>query len=164
MPRSKRAKYWQDIIIDWKSYYQAFCEKHGGDPVEYNGRLLFSDGWQYHLTDNIGPEWMPPDDPESLRNLKVAYWSIRKRICLDEFNWLKSILETYRKAQDFRSAPLQHKFIDSVTDEDGRSRRTIKTDTLDLKPYEEKLRWYKRDMAICEQHLKDMEPSNDSND
>lgn len=114
--------------------------------MKYNGRLLFADGWGYSMTDVRGPEFPPPEDPEELLRLRVAYWSIRRKQVIAEYNYLHRMISEMRIAQSSRSVPLQQRF--TWVDEDGSLKST--TANLDLNELEQgRLRWLRDDILHC---------------
>ena len=96
------------LRLDWREYFKKFVENHG-EPVEWGGRLLFRDGWQYSSTQYQGPEVPPPEDLASLRGLKVAYWRLlHERLSL-EIRGLAGQINMLTEWQNERSMPLQQR-------------------------------------------------------
>jgi hypothetical protein len=115
----------QVLRLSWKSYYEQFKLKHG-QPVLYlndkstfsNGLLLFPDGWTYSTDGYAGPEYPPPENPEDLKRLQVAYWreklGILKGLRLEAGTQLAGL----RSIQDGKAMPLR--YTKPRYDEEGR--------------------------------------------
>ena len=137
------------IQLDWDAYWQRFKEVHG-DPVPYNGKLLFEDGYQYSATDVMGPEYLPPDDADELRKLQVVYWVERRRVVVAERIEVETTLKGLKELQATRSVPLQElTFL--FDDERGKTVATRKD--LDLTALVGRLNWLKADVADCDARI-----------
>ena len=95
------------VELDWKAYYNAFKEKHGGWPILYKGRQYFADGWSYSATSYSGPEWPPPDDPKELKRLQAVYWTVRKERAKADLDIANQRLAMLRDLQYQKDAKLQ---------------------------------------------------------
>ena len=135
--------------LDWRAYFRAFCEAHGGDPVAHGGRLLFQDGWQYSSTDHAGPEWPPPEDPNKLLALRRFYWQRRRQIVEAEWRKLWEAVRGLEELQGHKSAPLQ-----SQAGREGGERRAA--GPLDLAGLKARLSWLQDDVGWCEQKLAEL--------
>lgn len=109
-----------DVKLDWRAYYQRFCEEHG-DPVEWKGRLLFEDGWGYSNVDYAGPEYSPPEDLETLKGLRVTYWKVRAKLISRRLVIVKGRLQALENLSSQKSLPLQG-VIPYYDEETGRKR------------------------------------------
>lgn len=148
-----------DIVLDWPAYFKAFCAVHG-EPVEWKGRLIFPDGWAYSKTDYSGPEYPPPASAEELRQLLLHYWEKRYSMVSQEAQELKAQLDSLRKAQQVRSAPLQ-RVAYSGLDENGRS--ILERGKLDLEPLRARLEWLALDAVDCLKQIETLRgPSDES--
>lgn len=121
------------VTLDWREYWNAFKQAHGGDPVNWRGVLLFRDGWTHAAKDLEGPEWPPPEDPEELRLSKLAYWTIRLAILRDERDQLRQLMKELRQVQASRSAPLKQ----AVWSRDEEGKRIQVKGDLSLRDMEE---------------------------
>ena len=139
----------EQFRLDWRAYFRAFSEAHGGDPVEHGGRLLFADGWQYSSTDHAGPEWPAPEDEQELRRLQTYYWNRRLWIVRTERNKLYEKLKGLEELQGTKSVALQT--VARQPDEAGRS--SVKRGPLDLAGMQARLAWLKADVQWCESQL-----------
>lgn len=137
------------VQIDWKEYFIEFCKVHG-EPVEYNGVLLFRDGWRYAM-EYAGPEHKPPSDHKLLDKLIVTYWSLRLRSCKERLN--KTWVERKRieRLQDEHSLPLKQVTIVGM----GQDRRRVSSN-LDTRQLDDRIRWLQADIEECEQMLKEV--------
>jgi hypothetical protein len=95
------------VELDWIAYYREFDARHGGDPVQFRGRLLWRDGWTYASTDHAGPEWAPPQDPKELKAFQLAYWSKRKAALTQQLRSLEDDVANLKETQRVRPVPLQ---------------------------------------------------------
>lgn len=138
------------VRLDWRAYFNRFCNDHGGFPVLVRGRLLFRDGWIYSSTDYAGPEWPPPEDAEELLDLKTEYWSLRREALLAIHRRIYSEVESLTAAQASKSSPLQHSF--SYRDDDGQVSRG--TADLDISAVRVKMDWVADDIKECDEHLR----------
>lgn len=117
-----------DVKLDWRAYYQRFCEEHG-DPVEWKGRLLFADGWGYSNMDYAGPEYPPPEipdrpgeiDQEKLKGLQVTYWKVRYKLISRRLAVVRGRLQALTNLSSQKSLPLQG-VIPYYDEETGRKR------------------------------------------
>lgn len=145
-PSPQRAE--QRIDLDWRAYFIEFCRTHG-EPVEWEGRLLFRDGWTYSRTDYRGPEWGPPADLAELDRLVSLYWRTRHALvktALDATAHKRNVLHDLAKS---RSLPLQQ----ATKDEHGNpTYRPLNTAALDAR-----IEWLCADLRECEQRLKELE-------
>lgn len=141
------------VTLDWKAYFKAFEEEHGKNPVVFEGRLLFSDGWTYSASDHAGPEWPPPADEAELRRLQVAYWRKRKQIVSSELVRLRHDIDGLRHMQSVKSIPLRQ--VVRYFDSDAKKRVTERQQ-LDLAGLESRLRWLEADAADCEAKLTEL--------
>lgn len=128
------------VAIDWRAYFRAFCEAHGGDPVPFRGRLLFRDAWTYSSTDYRGPEWPPPDDPAPWIR---AYWLIRIKLARMELRTVEFFLEGLASLKAGRSGPLYRK---PLKGEEG-------PQLLDASPAEVRAKFLREDIARSEVEL-----------
>jgi hypothetical protein len=114
-PQSPQLK----LKLDWKAYYQRFSEQHGGNPIIYKGRQLFSDGWTYSITDYAGPEWPPPKDLKEFASLKKVYWYTRWNRAKNELVALRDRFVALKGLQSEKSVPLQQVIVEK--DSNGKS-------------------------------------------
>lgn len=121
------------IKHDWGAYFRAFHERHGGDPVEYHGRILYSDGWMYSSVDHAGEEFPPPDDPARWTELMVWYWRHHLARINTELTMLDGILRSIKQVKSTRSMPIMHR---SYVFDEELGRKTWKSEPLDEKLYE----------------------------
>ena len=96
------------LDLDWKEYFLNFLEEHG-EPIHWQGRLLFRDGWQYCATNYQGPEYPPPKDIASLRGFKVAYWNLFRERLSEEIKRLEVNVNMLLEWQQQKSMPLQQR-------------------------------------------------------
>jgi hypothetical protein len=137
------------VHLDWRAYFRAFSEAHGGDPVYHGGRLLFADGWQYSSTDHAGPEWAPPESEEELRRLVRAYWKRRLQIVTAERKLLWERLKGLEQLQAAKSLPLQR----TAREPDGEGRVKMVRGPLDLDGMRARLAWLADDIKWCQGKL-----------
>lgn len=136
------------LRLDWKAYFDAFCEKHG-DPVEWGGRVLFPDGWTYSITSYQGPEYMPPEDPKALLRLQAEYWRVRYERIREVYHTVRELIERLKKAQAFRDGRLYHRYSMVEQNEYGERVRVTHTEPVNLTPYVSKLRELAADLDKC---------------
>lgn len=139
------------IEIDWRATYQEFERIHG-EPVPYQGRLLYPDGWTHAAKDYAGPEYPPPEDPAILVELKRRYWKTRMVRLVDEISGLERSLAYLRDLQSRMSTTLQQRV--TVKDEDTGKTRVVRR-PLDFAMIESKLRQLRDDLEHCERQLKE---------
>lgn len=106
------------LHLDWKEYFKKFVEVHG-EPVEWQGRLLFRDGWQYSSTRYQGPEYPPPRDPAGLKALKMTYWRLLHEKLTQEIRDLTGQIKMLSDWQNARSMPLQQRVSHPSRTESG---------------------------------------------
>lgn len=97
-----------ELRLDWREYFKKFVEAHG-EPVEWQGRLLFRDGWGYSSTQYQGPEYPPSEDPANLRTLKTTYWELLRERLDREIRHLTGQIKMLTDWQNARSMPLQQR-------------------------------------------------------
>lgn len=126
------------IRLDWKAYFRAFCEKHG-PPVAYNTEnLLFPDGWMYSHWDYRGPEFRPPEKPEELKALQMAYWRRRQRSLKRQLRDYQEQIEGLKVLQSAKDASLVKKDMSLGNDGEIQIKRSdvdlsgLETQVLDL--------------------------------
>lgn len=129
----------QRIDLDWKAYFIEFCRVHG-EPVVYQGRLLFRDGWSYSRTDYQGPEWAPSLDHRELDTMVCQYWVIRKGMVERSLDEAVGKLLRMQNLKSIKSIPLQQ----VVKTEEGKGYRP-----LDLSGLETRIQWLREDLAEC---------------
>lgn len=115
------------IDFNWRAYWEAFKERHGGNPVTHRGRALFQDGWTHALTSYRGPEWPPPEDPDKLRELQIAYWEIRSEELRQERQEIGDVYEQVDRMEQEFDAPLFHR----VTERQN-GRKVTRNERVDL--------------------------------
>ncbi len=147
-----------DVQLDWRAYFAAFRAAHG-EPVPFDGRWLFPDGWTYAWADHAGPEW--PPDPGKLDYLRLAYWRARKKIALDELNHLQGRLNWLRGMQQAKSVPLKERKRYPSEREDGTPCTVSEVKDLNLRDLEERLEWLKGDVANADLMLKEAGDENE---
>jgi hypothetical protein len=150
------------VRLDWRAYWQRFKEVHGNDPVPFKGRLLFPDGWTYSNSSHAGPEWPPPDDPEELRKLLLAYWLIRRKVCLNERDHLFNLIQQLKESQRQRSAPLQQRLVMTLEGEDGKQRKKFSFGDVNPEQLEAeggRLWWLRQDVQDCESRIEELKLS-----
>lgn len=114
----------KQLNLNWPAYFKAFCKAHGGSPVEYKGRQLFSDGWMYAIKDYAGPEWPAPADPRECRRLVIRYWLTRSKILRRMSRELRNSYDNLKVLQSTKSVPLQATV--SYYNEQGQLQKEIK--------------------------------------
>lgn len=139
------------IRLDWRAYFRNFCAEHG-DPVPYNEKLLFQDGFQYSSTDYAGPEWPPPDDPAELESLLCSYWQIRYSTVRHELSRLEDQLIQLTNIQSARNGMLQYTVPNIDPNGQRKGNRAM---PLNLDLFQERIRWLKADTANCEAKLRE---------
>jgi len=139
--------------IDWRAYFFRFSTEHGGDPVQFEGRLLWADGWGHSATDYRGPEYPPPEDPVELARLARAYWQERRRMVTAERRLLSARLENLESLQRGRSVALQQREL-AVDERSGTA--SVVTGDLDLSALRGRLAWLGQDAADCERKLTEL--------
>lgn len=139
------------IVLDHRAYFYKFCEEHGGDPVEHEGRLLFRDGWTYSNIDYAGPEWPPPPDQNEVRRLKFAYWRQFKALAVRQLGYLSRIAGDLGRLQASKSAPLMRR-VPPV--ENG---QPWGSETLDLKELQERREWLELARNLAEAEIDALE-------
>lgn len=139
--------------MDWKAYYLAFCEAHGGFPMQDRGRLLFPDGWTYSSTSYIGPEWGPPEDRQEFLELVQRYWRLRRVLVKNELSYRKQVLEGLQEMSHTRSVPLQS-VITIKTGELGQETSETIKGAVDLDSMRYNLQEVVKDLDICEEHIR----------
>lgn len=93
--------------LDWKAYFHKFVEAHG-EPIRFDGRLLFRDGWGYAMN-HAGPEFPPPDDPKRLKRLRRQYWDKQLAKLTSERDALNDRIKMLIDWGDRKSLPLQER-------------------------------------------------------
>ncbi len=147
------------VKLDWKAYYLKFSEMHGGWPIIYKGRQLFSDGWTYSLTDYAGPEWEPPTEPKELKTLRTVYWYTRLNRAKNELLVVAARRAALKNLQENKSAPLQQVIV-SKDDETGKVSRS--TDGLDLRVFDHVISFLEAEVNEASKNLEQLkESSND---
>lgn len=147
-PREQTGK----IHLDWRTYFLEFCKVHG-EPVEYNGRLIFRDGWAYSSTDYKGPEYAPPANNVDLDEIVVRYWVLKRELLRRKLAETQLQLQHYRELMESRSLPIQQVVLGH--NEDGTQRRDNKR--LDLRGLEHRENWLITDLAECDERLREIE-------
>jgi len=145
------------IELNWQAYFYAFSKLHGGNPVEFEGRLLWQDGYMYSKSDYLGPEWPPPRNRKELLRLRAAYWTRRRKIVDNERLKLKLEIDQLLLTQRIRSAPLQQTVgIPIEETEDGMTRYTYRNQDVDVKMLIERLTWLTDDVLLCDEQLRNI--------
>lgn len=139
------------VELDFKAYFLEFCKIHG-EPVEYKGRLLFSDGWMYSLTDYQGPEYHPPLDNRELDIFILNYWLLRRSYLTNLLLKYEHELKLLKDVQASHSLPLQQ--VVKIQDEQ-RIRKHYKP--LTLNNLEQRVEWVRKDLIECDVRLKEIE-------
>lgn len=150
-PRSRIEQHQTSIDIggiDWVGYYENFRDKHG-EPVSYQGRILFPDGWTYSATDFKGPEYPPPEDKLQLWEMQKAYWIIRKAMLLVEFSDLKVKAECIVELQSVKDAPLM--FLQTTIKEDGTKEKL--SQEFDLTILIDRLDFLTQQITVCDREI-----------
>lgn len=155
MRRKKHSEFFPSVRIklDWKAYFERFCEEHG-EPVEHDGRLLFPDGWTYSATDYQGPERPPPDDPAEVSRLLRSYWSVRRDEVKKQLLALDVQLTDLDDLQRHKSLPLQRKTEEM--DYGGEVPKVLfgsEEVSMTLGIMRERLAWLKEELALCENKM-----------
>ncbi|HWA25700.1 MAG TPA: hypothetical protein VG734_08575 [Lacunisphaera sp.] len=79
-------------MIDYDSVRQriaAFDKKNGGDGVEINGAIYYSNG-AIRDTEPLGALIDPPRDPQERCKIQLSYWQELQRRAVAEFDEVKS--------------------------------------------------------------------------
>jgi hypothetical protein len=139
------------ITLDWRAYFLTFCEKHGRNPIQYRGRLLFMDGWMYSATAYEGPEWPPPVLESESKALIREYWLRRKAIISAERSALAKEIRDLEVAQETHSAALQQIVI--YYDPDIKKLRS-RRGPLDIGVLRQRMILLEQDVLNCAEHLK----------
>ena len=142
------------VRLNWKAYFDAFSEAHGGDPVLNEGRLLFRDGWTYACSSYAGPEW-PPETKEDELRLRECYWRRRLNIVLGIRTNLAAQLDHLRNLQSTRKVKLKQVLIGIGEDGFRRVRRPERDgeDDVDFAELEDNLSWHNEFVAQCNAEL-----------
>lgn len=140
-----------EIQLDWDAYWKRFQEAHGGDPVLFEGRMLFRDAWTYSATDPMGPEWMPPKQMDRTIYLMKCYWKIRKAFIENETRALKYQIDGLKALSRGRTIPLQQ--VVNVKNGEQATLKSIftsiPTKDLDLLPLQSRLDFMKENLLEC---------------
>jgi len=147
------------VDLDWQAYYRTFKETHGGDPVPYQGRLLFPDGYMYSSNDFMGPEFAP-ETPKQQRRLSQIYWLKRRKCVQREHDWLERQIQTLDDFQHTKSAPLQQRV--TYYSEESHSKVT-ETVELSLDNLRGRLAWLEADINACQLQLKELRDDSEQN-
>src|SRR5690606_25983157 len=131
------------IEIDWLAYWEHFKALHG-EHVEYEGKLLFPDGWRYSNVDPSGPEY-PPENEEARQYWIKTYWQQRLEYCRKEYNELSDLYARLKQLAAVRSAPLYQREYRPTEDGFWVS-ETADSVPLDLEMLEGRMRWLKQDI------------------
>ncbi len=144
--------------LDWKAYYKLFSETHGGFPIIYKGRQLFSDGWMYALQDYGGPEWPPPTDLKELCTLQSVYWYTRWNRARNELIVLRQQFDALKGLQETKNCQLQQ-IVTTIDDHEGK--RKISQQSLDWTPeiYEMTLSFLESEVETADKKLKELKGS-----
>lgn len=137
------------VRLDWRAYFEDFSKQHGGNPVEFHGRQLFQDGWQYSLQYYHGPEWSPPSDPRELTYLKISYWRERRRIVREQHYNLQEAIVGLEQLIATRSADIFQRV--RVVDDSGTLRSTA--ERLELDGWKTRIYWLEQDLEYSEKML-----------
>lgn len=142
--------------LDWRAYYRKFSEQHGGNPLQWQGWMLFPDGWRYSGTDHRGPE-APPQSEEHARHLKTIYWKLRLASVSKEHRQLSSALLGLEQSQRVYSAPLQQRITmdQPAKNEFGDDivRKVPGSKDLDLGDLRARIAWLTEDIEECNKML-----------
>jgi hypothetical protein len=130
------------IELDWKAYWEHFKAVHG-EHVEYEGKLLFPDGWRYSATDYSGPEY-PPDGEQERQRWIVIYWQTRLSYCRQELVYVNDLYVRMKQLAAARSAPL-FQFGEVKIGDDGLLTQEESV-PLDLESLEGRIGWLKEDI------------------
>lgn len=140
------------IQLDWQAYFKRFCEAHGGEPLEYKGRLLFRDGWQYSNSDYAGPEFAPPIDLAACLALRVTYWRRRREAVALELYELENSYQGLQQLQAKLTAPLQC----TIRYENDEGKSELRTEDINFEMMAERLSWLRSDIQDCNTHLSEL--------
>jgi hypothetical protein len=140
------------IRLDWKAYWSAFCQLHGGNPVAFEGRWLFQDGWMYAKKDYQGPEWEAPKEKARLEYLIRSYWRLRLETVLASKRDIEINLRNLKLTQKDRSAPLVQ--VVKYKSDDGKL--LSRAGPIDLRALEERVQWLEQDAQQCRDKLKEV--------
>jgi hypothetical protein len=138
------------VRLDWPAYFEDFCEQHGKFYVEFRGRLLFEDGWQYSATDYAGPEWPPLEDSKQLLVLQRQYWKLRLRQSLELAFKARVVAKGIENLQRAKSGTLQE-------------RRGKKVAPVDVEALEGRKQWLEDDVELCKEKLTELGVQPDAN-
>lgn len=136
------------IKLDWKAYFQAFMEVHG-EPVVYQRKLLFSDGYR-HALNYRGPEIKPPEDAAKRIELKIKYWELRLKIVRPEAEELESEIIALKAVARERSVPLRY-VVQELDQNTGKLVQVSKE--LNIAAQEERLGWLLSDIKHAEMRI-----------
>lgn len=153
----KRLLNWK---LDWATYFQRFCEAHGGNPVEIGGKLVLPDGWSYSCTSHKGPEWPPPQDPVARAALIAAYWAERKGIVGDELRLLKETRRGIKELLVARDQPVV-KVVGRQEMVDGKVKQHWDRSDLNLDEIDLRIKWLEDDVAHADQMLLELKGTSD---
>ena len=98
------------LRLDWKAYFDRFVEVHG-EPVEFDGYLLFQDGWRYSPLKYSGPEYPPPKDPRLVKSYKMHYWKGMLKKLNAEAHEVRQQLQGLKDWGKCTSLPLQQRIL-----------------------------------------------------
>lgn len=135
------------VTLDWREYYRRFEQAHG-EPILFEGRLLFRDGWRYSCTSYGGEEIEPPPIKADLLRLQRVYWTERRKFVQTEINLIEARMQRLKQEQNMRSMPLvvkQRRF------EDGK----LRVEAAEFGPdyFSGRLAWLRGDLKDCERAL-----------
>lgn len=135
------------LELDWEAYFENFRALHGW-PVPYGNRWLFPDGWTYSMSSLEGPEWPPPEDPQTRTKLKKEWTTIRKRIIQSQHRELSLIVTGLRELIEAKNATLQQKVVEIAQDAfgDEYTLDTGKSKPIDIAPLEQRLEVLREEM------------------
>lgn len=148
--------------IDWKQYFDDFCEAHGKypivhtDPVTENRVLLFPDGYRYSCDNYEGPEYPPPLDKNKLRQLKRMYWMRRRIIVSSQYRDLDQLIRHTEALIKSRSVPI--KISKMILGDEGKYDKI--TDVINIEDMKRRLNWLMEDTIECDKKIKEL--SNES--
>lgn len=142
------------VELDWPSYFRLFDQTHEGSPVNYGGRLLYRDGWQYSGLRYEGPEWPPPDDVHKLKALQIVYWRLHRNSLRQRRHLLQQQLTYLTELQSHKSLPLQRKVTSLQEDEvSGTVMKVDRVVDVELEALQPELDWLNQSIAECERQL-----------
>lgn len=144
------------VKVDWRKVWEAFKAKHGV-PVPWKNVLLFPDGWTHGAADYRGPHFPPPTDANELRLMKLAYWSIRRKLCEVERRYLWEAIQGIRNVQ--RSYEVDVPFYITLPMRDDET-GTLKFRRVPVNPDEweaGRLAWLTNNVAECDLHLRELQ-------